>query len=61
MPKTKEVYVAGVKVFYGSQTGTAKVKVILFYLDKVNSKCYWSVTLAFVVQYNEKSEEEIRF
>uniref|UniRef100_A0A8C3P765 S-adenosyl-L-methionine-dependent tRNA 4-demethylwyosine synthase TYW1 n=1 Tax=Chrysemys picta bellii TaxID=8478 RepID=A0A8C3P765_CHRPI len=24
MPKTKEVYVAGVKVFYGSQTGTAK-------------------------------------
>ncbi|XP_067394027.1 S-adenosyl-L-methionine-dependent tRNA 4-demethylwyosine synthase TYW1-like isoform X2 [Emydura macquarii macquarii] len=24
MPKAKEVYVAGVKVFYGSQTGTAK-------------------------------------
>lgn len=26
----KEVYVAGVKIFYGSQTGTAKVEVTTF-------------------------------
>lgn len=33
-PKAEEAYVAGVKIFYGSQTGTAKVKVTSFHLVK---------------------------